>query len=126
MDPAPDHMFPKLRLKYRPNLISLAGGMAALPVTDPAARATPVAPTEWAAMLAAEAPPVVLDVRNSYEWDAGHFEGAERPLEVRRASKGREQGERAGEEGGGGAWAESRRGRRSAYLAVSAVLLPIA
>lgn len=26
--------------------------------------------------------PVVLDVRNSYEWDAGHFKGAERPLEV--------------------------------------------
>ena len=27
--------------------------------------------------------PLVLDVRNSYEWDAGHFEGAQRPLEVR-------------------------------------------
>ena len=27
-------------------------------------------------------PPIVLDVRNSYEWDAGHFAGAERPLEV--------------------------------------------
>jgi rhodanese-related sulfurtransferase len=25
--------------------------------------------------------PVVLDVRNAYEWDAGHFEGAHRPLE---------------------------------------------
>ena len=25
---------------------------------------------------------VVLDVRNQYEWDAGHFRGAERPLEV--------------------------------------------
>lgn len=30
---------------------------------------------------AAEPAPVVLDVRNSYEWDAGHFEGAERPRE---------------------------------------------
>jgi hypothetical protein len=28
-------------------------------------------------------PAVVLDVRNGYEWDAGHFEGAERPAEVR-------------------------------------------
>lgn len=28
-------------------------------------------------------PPLMLDVRNSYEWDAGHFEGAARPLEVR-------------------------------------------
>ena len=24
---------------------------------------------------------VVLDVRNSYEWDAGHFEGVARPAE---------------------------------------------
>lgn len=34
---------------------------------------------------AAGKPPLILDVRNSYEWDAGHFEGAERPLEVRGA-----------------------------------------
>ena len=27
--------------------------------------------------------PVVLDVRNGYEHDAGHFRGAERPVEVR-------------------------------------------
>ena len=26
---------------------------------------------------------IVLDVRNGYEWDAGHFSGAQRPLEVR-------------------------------------------
>lgn len=25
---------------------------------------------------------VVLDVRNGYEWDAGHFQGAERPSEA--------------------------------------------
>ena len=25
--------------------------------------------------------PIILDVRNSYEWDAGHFSGAERPKE---------------------------------------------
>lgn len=28
-------MFPKLRLKYKPNLISLAGGLADLPITKP-------------------------------------------------------------------------------------------
>ena len=27
--------------------------------------------------------PVLLDLRNGYEWDAGHFHGAARPLEVR-------------------------------------------
>lgn len=29
------HQFPKLRLKFKQNLISLAGGMTRLPVTDP-------------------------------------------------------------------------------------------
>lgn len=71
------------------------------------ARAQPLAPGEWRAMLrgavpiqgaaagegpggrrdgeAAERRPVVLDVRNAYEWDAGHFLGAERPREARAA-----------------------------------------
>jgi predicted sulfurtransferase len=82
--PADDHMFPKLRLKYKPNLISLAGGMAGVPVTEPSARATPVPPAEWRRMLSQGingAKPLVLDVRNGYEWDAGHFVGAERPHE---------------------------------------------
>jgi predicted sulfurtransferase len=26
-----------------------------------------------------EAAPLVLDIRNSYEWDIGHFEGSLRP-----------------------------------------------
>lgn len=81
---ADDHMFPKLRLKYKPNLISLAGGMSTIPVTQPSARATPVEPSQWKQMLAEGINgqrPLVLDVRNSYEWDAGHFVGAKRPLE---------------------------------------------
>ncbi|KAI3436466.1 hypothetical protein D9Q98_005883 [Chlorella vulgaris] len=84
--PAEGHQYPKLRLKYRPNLISLAGGMASLPVTDPGARAIPTQPAEWKRMLkegrSSDKPPLMLDVRNSYEWDAGHFEGAARPLEA--------------------------------------------
>lgn len=78
------HMFPKLRLKYKPNLISLAGGMAGLPVTDPSWRATPVEPSQWRDMLANGVEgrrPLILDIRNGYEWDAGHFTGAERPFE---------------------------------------------
>lgn len=87
VDEVEGHMFPKMRLKYRPNLISLAGGMAALPITEAEARATPVEPSKWKDMLAQAEKleprhrPIVLDVRNSYEWDAGHFVGAERPLE---------------------------------------------
>lgn len=36
--PVDSHQFPKLRLKFRQNLISLAGGMTRLPITDPKAR----------------------------------------------------------------------------------------
>ena len=71
------------------------------------ARATPLSPSEWKDMLRTavrpaglgaeggaasagplaaeeETPPgaVLLDVRNAYEWDAGHFRGAARPLEA--------------------------------------------
>jgi len=87
-DPTPSgHSFPYLRLKNKPNLVSLSGGHAHLPVTDPAARATKLNPTEWKAMLEGGAldqvaKAVVLDVRNAYEWDAGHFQGAERPVEA--------------------------------------------
>jgi predicted sulfurtransferase len=82
--PSPSgHAFPKLRLKYKPNLISLAGGIAGLPVTSPDARAQPLQPSEWRQLLAQaeQRQVVVLDVRNGYEWDAGHFQGAQRPAE---------------------------------------------
>eukprot|EP00195_Chlamydomonas_chlamydogama_P010267 CAMPEP_0202891242 /NCGR_PEP_ID=MMETSP1392-20130828/1356_1 /ASSEMBLY_ACC=CAM_ASM_000868 /TAXON_ID=225041 /ORGANISM="Chlamydomonas chlamydogama, Strain SAG 11-48b" /LENGTH=470 /DNA_ID=CAMNT_0049574937 /DNA_START=148 /DNA_END=1560 /DNA_ORIENTATION=+ len=81
--PASGQMFPKLRLKYKPNLISLAGGMSGLPITDPASRATPLEPAAWKQMIsqALERKVTVLDIRNDYEWDAGHFVGAERPAE---------------------------------------------
>jgi rhodanese-related sulfurtransferase len=87
VDAVDEHMFPKLRLKYRPNLISLAGGMQALPVTQAEHRAVPLEPHAWRRMIESgresKHAPLILDIRNSYEWDAGHFEGAERPLEVR-------------------------------------------
>ena len=84
VDMVEEHMFPKLRLQYKPNLISLAGGMAGVPVTNPEQRATKVKPADWKRMLASGVEgkqPVVLDLRNAYEWDAGHFEGADRPIE---------------------------------------------
>ena len=42
----------------------------------------PVA-AETQAATAGEPGVIVLDVRNDYEWDAGHFSGAGRPQEVR-------------------------------------------
>jgi len=81
--PAHTHMYPKLRLKVKPNLISMAGGVGCMPVTRPEARATPLEPAAWKEMIAgAEAKGVVvMDLRNDYEWDAGHFVGAPRPDE---------------------------------------------
>lgn len=49
------------------------------PANSPHARRPPRAQAQ---ALPPEQRPVVLDLRNSYEWDAGHFVGAERPLEV--------------------------------------------
>jgi len=47
------HAHPRLRLKRRASLVSLAGGMEALlSVTDPSRRAAPLAPDAWARMLA--------------------------------------------------------------------------
>lgn len=46
-DVVQEHMFPKLRLKVKLNLVQLNGGISALPITLPTARATPLDPTEW-------------------------------------------------------------------------------
>ncbi|WCJ34755.1 tRNA uridine(34) hydroxylase [Euphorbia peplus] len=85
------HAFPKLKLRYKPSLVQLEGGISHLPLLDPSMRATPLAPSEWRKRLEAERETngssnsnsgsnfVLLDVRNGYEWDIGHFVGAQRP-----------------------------------------------
>ncbi|KAF5733977.1 rhodanese-like domain-containing protein 8 chloroplastic isoform X1 [Tripterygium wilfordii] len=85
------HAFPKLKLRYKPSLVQLEGGISHLPLIDPSKRATPLAPSEWRKKLEAvhelddasnstfDKNYVLLDVRNGYEWDIGHFEGARRP-----------------------------------------------
>ncbi|KAL6183353.1 hypothetical protein ACLB2K_044764 [Fragaria x ananassa] len=84
------HAFPKLKLRYKPSLVQLEGGISHLPLLDPAMRATPLAPSEWrkrletvntadAATQSPNADYILLDVRNGYEWDIGHFSGARRP-----------------------------------------------
>ncbi|KAK9115098.1 hypothetical protein Syun_021895 [Stephania yunnanensis] len=90
ISPALDgHAFPRLKLRYKPSL--LEGGISHLPLHDLSMRATPLAPFEWRKKLEAvnnvnEAPGshldkkfILLDVRNGYEWDIGHFRGAHRP-----------------------------------------------
>ncbi|XP_061988021.1 rhodanese-like domain-containing protein 8, chloroplastic [Rosa rugosa] len=87
------HAFPKLKLRYKPSLVQLEGGISHLPLLDPSMRATPLAPSQWRKRLEAvtgsttadastQNPKpnyILLDVRNGYEWDIGHFSGARRP-----------------------------------------------
>ncbi|KAJ8748594.1 hypothetical protein K2173_007584 [Erythroxylum novogranatense] len=85
------HAFPKLKLRYKPSLVQMEGGIQHLPLLDPSMRATPMTPSQWKIRLQAlhekadisksvhDSSFVLLDVRNSYEWDIGHFHGAKRP-----------------------------------------------
>ncbi|KAK4283336.1 hypothetical protein QN277_000297 [Acacia crassicarpa] len=85
------HAFPRLKLRYKPSLVQLEGGISHLPLLDPSMRATPLVPSEWRNRLeemnrtglsSKECPDtnyILLDVRNGYEWDIGHFRGALRP-----------------------------------------------
>ena len=91
--PSPGHAFPKLVLRNKA-LVSLLREMDDLPVTKPDQRAEKVSPQRWRAMLEEASSekgssgegdgrlkPLLIDVRNDYEWDTGHFQGAERPNE---------------------------------------------
>ncbi|KAI8528584.1 hypothetical protein RHMOL_Rhmol12G0159300 [Rhododendron molle] len=90
------HAFPRLKLRYKPSLvqasyIQLEGGISHLPLIDPPMRATPLTPCQWKQRLEAANKSnesstwksirnfILLDVRNGYEWDIGHFHGAQRP-----------------------------------------------
>ena len=71
-DPVAELAFPKLRVKHK----ALVPGS----IVDLNSRGTDLKPEEWAAMLAESSTTKhVLDVRNGYEWDVGHFAGADRP-----------------------------------------------
>ena len=85
-DPLAEAAFPRLRVKHK----ALVPGES----VDLSQRGEDVSPQRWAAMLDDAHPedgsergsergggraPVVLDIRNGYEWDVGRFEGAARP-----------------------------------------------
>ncbi|XP_020248513.1 rhodanese-like domain-containing protein 8, chloroplastic isoform X4 [Asparagus officinalis] len=88
------HAFPRLKLRYKPSLVQFEGGTLHLPLLDPSMRATPLPPSEWRKRLEVANEDdmqsekenfvhnrkfLLLDVRNGYEWDIGHFKGAHRP-----------------------------------------------
>ncbi len=68
-----DHAFGKLTVKTRKELVAL-GFEVPLDKCGPH-----LSPAEWRKMYENEENKVVLDVRNDYEWELGHFEGAESP-----------------------------------------------
>ncbi len=71
---ADEHAFPKMTIKYRKQLVAIDCEV------DFSNRGEPVSPKVWKKMLEAKDPEtLLLDVRNDYEWMAGHFEGAELP-----------------------------------------------
>ncbi|OVA18501.1 Rhodanese-like domain [Macleaya cordata] len=78
------HAFPKLKLRYKPSLVQYEGGISDLPLLESSMRAIPLTPNEWREKLLGTSNNsdrnfVLLDVRNGYEWDIGHFNGARRP-----------------------------------------------
>ncbi len=66
-----DHTFGRLCVKTRPELVAL-GFQVPLDKRGPH-----LSPRKWREMLEQEENKVVLDIRNDYEWELGHFEGSE-------------------------------------------------
>jgi len=73
IDPEEGHVFPKLSIKVREEVVSLDLGEEDFHPSD--LTATHLKPEEWREAMAEENV-VILDARNDYEWEIGRFEGA--------------------------------------------------
>ncbi len=68
-----ENCFPRMTIKYRNQLVALDCQV------DVQQTARHISPKEWRDRLDEKEEKLLLDVRNDYEWDVGHFEGSERP-----------------------------------------------
>lgn len=68
-----EQVFPRVTVKYRAKLV------ATDETINISQTATHLAPQEWQNRLESSEEKIILDVRNDYEWQVGHFEGAELP-----------------------------------------------
>lgn len=68
-----EHVFPKLTVKYRKQLVALDKKV------DFTKKGEHISPKEFRETLESSEPHILLDVRNDYEWAVGHFEGARLP-----------------------------------------------
>lgn len=70
----PEHVFPRATVKVRKQLVALDERV------DLSLTGERVSPQRWKEMLDdKEENTLLLDVRNDYEWEIGHFEGAQLP-----------------------------------------------
>lgn len=70
----PEHVFPRVSVKFREQLVAIDEKV------DLALTGEHVSPERWNEMLSCrDDKTLLLDVRNDYEWEIGHFEGAELP-----------------------------------------------
>lgn len=73
IDPYHEHVFPRLTIKYRRQLVAFDAEV------DLSKRGEHVAPADWKEMLEKDDGHILLDIRNDYEWRVGRFSGAEQP-----------------------------------------------
>ncbi|MFI5334611.1 MAG: rhodanese-related sulfurtransferase [Chlamydiales bacterium] len=72
--PHHEHVFPRMTVKVREQLVALDD------TVDLSKRGEYLTPARWGAMLdERDENTLLLDVRNDYEWEVGHFEGAALP-----------------------------------------------
>jgi len=75
VDPAEGHVFPRLSVKRKLEIVHFGAEGAPKPWEKTGRR---LSPREWYEMLGRD-DVVVIDGRNDYEYEIGHFEGAVRP-----------------------------------------------
>ncbi len=68
-----EQVFPRKTVKYRPQLVATEREV------NLSAAGEHVSPQKWKEMLEQNDGHLLLDVRNAYEWQVGHFKGAELP-----------------------------------------------
>lgn len=66
-----EQAYPRMTVKYRKQLVAVDVD------TDLSLRGEYASPRRWREMLESDENYLLLDIRNKYEWDIGHFEGAE-------------------------------------------------
>ncbi|RDB31284.1 tRNA uridine(34) hydroxylase [Candidatus Similichlamydia laticola] len=73
VQPADQHVFPRLNVREKRQLVAFDCEI------DVSKTGTYLSPREWRAWLEREERPYLIDVRNDYEWEVGHFEGSVKP-----------------------------------------------